>query len=235
MAIADPDKLELLKNHSKRAFDRSNPETWNKIQGEPKKIKQVREIEDRMQAIRERMVDHIKKHTQNWVAKEVVKIFIEREHLTLEHPMPDWAVNENTQVSCLQEARSRVKVRIQTRLNRIPEIGKRMQSSLINNQEHFSQSQDLKSEVQSIVSRTQAIRAKARKHFIGHKKQWIDKAQQKGYQSPEIDVFKKQRDRLDRIDKAEHRLIHKAFNDHGKSFIQNQQQNLSQEFDQAVG
>lgn len=231
--IINPENLELLKNHSKRAFDRANPKIWKKVQGDLVKVEQIRGIQKRVEKLHENLKEHCEKQKSNWIAKEVVKLYQKREKLTLEHPAPNWIVN--THHSFLKEARYKVHGRINARVKNLSETEYRMVGRVAQGPEYPMKGKDLKTQVHSIVTKTQAIRTKARKHFVDHKKQWINKARQKGSQSPERDVFKKQRDRLDRIDKAEHRLIHKAFNHHGKSFIQTQQQNLSQDFDQAMG
>lgn len=230
MTTTDPEQLELLKNHSKREFDRVNPEIWNKVKGNPEKIEQAMAIQDRMSAIKERLHNHCKKHRTNWVAQEVVKIFTERERLNLEHPAPNWA--PNPQISYLEEARQRVQNRINTRFKRIPEIGKRLQSNFVNDQVNTNET--LKSKVMSIVDRTQEVRDKARIHFARHKDIWIKKAQQRRSQNPQMDVYQKQRERLSRIDKAEHRLIHQAFKEHGRSIAEEKDQTMTQEFNLAM-
>ena len=136
MSITDPDKLKLIKNYLIDSFNKANPEIWQKIQRKPEKIKQARKIQDRVNSIRGRVFEHCKKHAENWVSKETLKVMAERDRLILQHPMPDWAVNDLIQVSCLKEAGNRVQNRIQSRLNRVSEIGKRMHSDLLNNEKN---------------------------------------------------------------------------------------------------
>lgn len=235
MTIANPENLELLKNHSKRAFDRVNPKIWKKIQGDLVKVEQVRGIQKRVETLRKNLKEHCEKHKSNWIAKEVVKLYAKKEKLNLEHPAPSWALNNPVHYSFLKEARYKVQGRINTRMKNLYETKNRMLDRVVKGREYPTNPKDLKSQVHFIVSRTQAIRSKARKHFFKFKDQWTKNASTRGSNSPERDVFKKQRDRLDRIDKVEHRLIHKAFNEQGKSLIQTQQPNLSQDFDQAMG
>ena len=85
-----------------------------------------------------------------------------------------------------------------------------------------------------IVSRSQAVREKAKKHFKNQKQQWIKKGRARGAENPEREVFQKQYQRLSRIDTAERQLIDKAFQEHGQSISQIKDQGVSQEFNQAV-
>ena len=235
MATTDPEKLELLKLHSKRAFENANPAIWKKLQNDPEKIKQVRNIESRARALLKRMKDHIEKHKKNWVAREVVKQFEKDQHFTLEHPIPRWALNQPHNVSYLEDARRLVNGRINNRIWRISQIEQRMKNRLVQGREKTRTDFSLKSEVHYIVGRTQTVRAKARAHFAKHRDKWIENARNRGAESPEREVFQKHYQRLSSIDKAEHRLIHQAFKDHGQSFPQKQERSMTQDFNQAMG
>ena len=235
MTTTNPEKLNKIKGNSLKAFTKANPTIWKKIQGDLVKVEQVRGIQERAENLRENLKEHCEKQKCSWIAKEVVKLYAKREKLTLEHPAPSWAVNTPVHHSFLKEARYKVQGRINTRMKNLSETEHRMLGRVVKGPEYPTSPKDLKSQVHFIVGRTQVIRSKARKHFSRFKNQWIENAGIRGSKSPERDVFKKQRQRLDRIDKAEHRLIHKTFNKHGKSFIQTQQQNLNQDFNQAMG
>ena len=235
MAVNDPEKLELLKQHSKRALEQVNPEIWKNLQNDLEKIKQARHIENRARALRERLKEHIEKHKKNWVAREVVKQFEKDQHLTLEHPIPSWALNQSSNVSYLEEARKKVNSRIKSRLKRISQIEQRMKNRLVQAQEKRRAEFSLKSEVHYIVGRTQNIRARARAHFAKNRDNWIENVRNKGSESPEKEVFQRHHQRLSNIDKAEHRLIHQAFKEHGQSLPETQKRSLTQDFNQAMG
>ena len=235
MTTNDPEKLELLKQHSKRAFENANPEIWKKLQNDPEKIKQARNIENRARALHNRLKEHIEKHRKNWVAREVVKQFEKAQHLTLEHPIPEWALNQPNNVSSVEEARRKVNGRINNRILQISQIEQRMKNRLVQDQEKRRADFSLKSEVHYIIGRTQVARAKARLHFANHRDKWIENARNRGAKSPEREVFQKHYQRLSNIDKAEHRLIHEAFKDHGQSIPHTQKQSMTQDFNQAMG
>lgn len=235
MTTNDPEKLELLKQHSKRAFENANPEIWKKLQRAPEKIQQARDIEDRAKNLRLKLTRHYKKHRKNWVAREVLKQFEKDQHLNFEHPVPKWALNQPNQISYIEEARRLVYGRFRNRLIQISRMEQRMKAQLVFGKEKTQNPTDLKSKIHDIVGRTQSVRAKSRKHFSRHKDQWIKRGREKGSQNPEREVFKKQHERLSRIDKAEHRLIHQAFKDHGQSLPQTQKPSLNHDFNQAMG
>ncbi|MFQ5716161.1 MAG: hypothetical protein ACE5GQ_03565 [Nitrospinales bacterium] len=133
-------------------------------------------------------------------------------------------------MSYTEEARKKVQNRITNRMNRISEIKQRMQNRLAFGHDENQNPTNLKSKVIFIVNRAQSIRAKSRQHFSRHKDQWIKTAQERGSRNPEREIFKRQRNRLSRIDKAEHRLIHDAFKEHGQSLPQPRKQNITHEF-----
>ncbi len=234
MTTNDSKNLEILKHHSKRAFDNANPEIWKKIQGDLNKIKQEINIESRAKALRLKLIQHCKKHRKTWVAKEVLKQFEKDQLPVLNHPAPKWALNQPNNISYIEEARRRVNDRIRNRLEQLSKTEQKMKLQLVSGRERIQKPTDLKSKVHAIVNRTQSIRTKSRKHFFQHKEQWIKSAQDKESKNPERDVFKKQRERLARIDTAEHRLINEVFKDHGQSLPQTQKPSITQDFNQAM-
>ncbi len=247
MTTTDPEKLEQLKHHTQKAFALANPQNWNKVRDDIQYIEQSKKLKDRGQAIRKRFADHSKKHRSNWVAKETVKIFNEYQKPILNHPKPNWALDQPANISLMKEARRRVHFRIENRIKRIGQIEDNLQKRLLQNPEsHRQKTPDnkqpifnrktlhLKSDVQMLVSRTQKVRNQAREHFNRHMKEWIDRARQRGSENPERDIFQKQLERLSRIDKAEHRLIHQPFKEHGRSIPQFKDKSMTQDFNLAM-
>ena len=144
MTTNNPEKLELLKQHSKRAFENANPEIWKKIQGDLSKIKQARNIESRARALRLKLIQHCKKHRRNWVGREVLKRFEKDQLPALDHPAPKWALNQPNNISYIEEARRRVHSRIRNRLNRLSKIEQRMKLQLMVGKERIQKPTDLK-------------------------------------------------------------------------------------------
>jgi len=247
MRKENPEKLQSLKHHSKKAFEKMNPEFMKNVQGDAEKIRQVREVQERAEMIRKQLATHCKKHRSEWVAKETLKVFDEHQKPTLKYPKPNWALDQPANISYTEIARKRVQLRIQGRIKQIGEIERNMQLRITRNAEVAQSLQSgseenihknsfyLKSDVHLIVARTQMVRAKANAHFANHRDQWIENARKQGAISPERDVFQKQNQRLFRINQAEHRLIHQTFKDHGQSMPQEQTPTIKRDFDQTMG
>ncbi|MGF1463691.1 MAG: hypothetical protein ACFB2Z_11110 [Maricaulaceae bacterium] len=73
----------------------------------------------------------------------------------------------------------------------------------------------LKRDAHAVLNRTQKVRKRAEIHFSRMRKHFIADAEAKGSETPVKDVYQNKNQRMVRIDKAEHRLLDKAFKRHG--------------------
>jgi HD-GYP domain-containing protein (c-di-GMP phosphodiesterase class II) len=133
MTTTNPEELKKLQQRYQKAFDRSNPKFLQNIQGDEKKLKAVREIGERSQVIQKHLAEHCRKHRSQWVARETVKVFEENQNPVMNHPKPNWVLEEAVNVSYIEEARKRVNQRIQTRIIGVGNIGRNMQSNMTKN------------------------------------------------------------------------------------------------------
>ena len=190
MSITNKRKLKNLSDKVKTAFAKANPDWLKRVQGNEKAIRAVRQLEDRTQTLEKTMHMHCQKHKQQWIAKETVKVWEEREQANLNHPTPLWG-GEPIHNSCLQEARQRIHWRIKGRIQRIRSISQRMHNNLITRNEKSYTRDTLRIQIHYLINRTRSVKAKARKHFKQNKKQWLKNAQQQGNKKPEHTIYKR--------------------------------------------
>ena len=234
MITIDGKWLEEREGQAKEAFERANPDFWNMVQGDPSKIALTKRIDERVKSIRLRMQTHIHKHRQKWISREAVKVFEERNQSALEHPRPSWVNDLPGNVSYLEESRRRVQSRIQQRMQRINAAGERVQTRLIEDQKTPKLVPELQSEVLKIVERTQEMRKTANRHFNMHRDRWMSHARDRGSDNPEQGIYARHRQRMDRINNAEHNLIHCVFKGHGQSLPEQKEHIFARAFNQAL-
>jgi hypothetical protein len=229
-----PHRLDEIKGKAKAAFAKANPEIWKKIQGDPEKIQQAKEIRERARYIRLRMKTHIYKNRQTWVSQEAVRILEEHGRQILKYPRPSWALDRPFGVSYLEEARRRVQSRNQMRMQRINTAEDRMKLAVIQAQESGRRAPDLESRVLKIVSRAQELRANAKKEFRLNRNRWLHEARERGANNPERAVFTRQRDRMAQIDQDEQKQIRQAFKAHGQALPERQEKALVRDFNHSM-
>lgn len=230
-----PHRLDEIQGQAQKAFARANPEIWNKIQGDPTKIGQVAEIQTRTHVIIQRFRSHVKRHRQNWVIREMDKIFEERERQGLDYFAPGWALDQPVHESYIETARLRVEQCIQGRLTRITEAGKTMQARIADRRVFTPADKTLGKKVNRAIGRTQKVRDKARAHYRMNRDLWIQKAIERGSKSPMRDVTQRQQERMNHINEAGERLMYQVFKEHGQTLPQQKEKTHTQDFAQSMG
>lgn len=236
MPHRQPESLRIA-GQAKQAFEEANPAIWNKIQGQPVIIQEVKNIHDRTETLMQRMQDHVDQHRQNWVGREAVRLLEEHGGRSVDAPRPSWVSDIPVNFSFLQEARRRVQLRIDGRMGRIAEAGKRMEAQVATDRvparDHGPRDPVLRQEVQTIINRTQIARNKARSHYAKHRDGWLKNAVGRGSDNPKMEVFHGQQARMQRIDRAGDRLIRDLFQDHNRTLPKSKDTALVQDFSRA--
>ena len=232
MSITNERKLKDLSDKVKTAFTKANPNWLKRVQGNEKAISAARQLEDRTKTLEETMHTHCQKHKQQWIAKETVKVWEEREQVNLDHLTPLWGGEPNHN-SYLQEARQRIHRRIKGRMRRIRSISQQMQSNLlIEHQPDMTYT--LRIQLHYIKNRARNVREKAKDHFTRNKNQWIENAHRKGDRKPERTVFKRLNQRINRIKTAQKNMLRNAYEKHKHPVPEKyQQQTLTQDYNQS--
>ncbi len=233
--VLQPHRLDEIRGQAKEAFARANPEIWKKVQGDPTKVGQVIEIQTRTHTMTQRFRDHVKRHRQNWVSREVVKIFEERERHGLDYFAPGWALNQPVHESYIETARLRVEQRIQGRLTRIAEAGKTMQARIADRRVFTPANKMLGKKVNRAIRRTQEVRDKAQAHYRRSRDLWIQKAIERGSKSPMRDVAQRQQERMNHINEAGERLMYQVFKEHNRALPRQKEKTHTQDFIQTMG
>ncbi len=238
MSITNKRKLKNLSDKVKAAFAKANPDWLKRVQGNEKAIRAVRQLEDRTQTLEKTMHMHCQKHKQQWIAKETVKVWEEREQANLNHPTPLWG-GEPIHNSCLQEARQRIHWRIKGRMQHIRSIAQQMHRNLLIKHQKVSRQKPnmtytLLIQLHYIKNRARNVREKAKNHFTRNKKQWIKNARKQGKKKPERAVYKRLNQRMNKIKTARKNMLRNVYERHRHPVPEKyQQQTLTQSYNRS--
>ena len=238
MSITNKRKLKNLSDKVKTAFAKANPAIWGQTKNNPNVVEKLRKIEDRIQTLSDKIYAHCQKHKQQWIAKETLKVWEEREQANLDHPTPLWG-GEPIHNSCLQEARQRIHWRIKGRMQRIRSIAQQMQRNLLIKHQKVSRQKPnmtymLLIQLHYIKNRARNVREKAKNHFTRNKKQWIKNARKQGKKKPERAVYKRLNQRMNKIKTARKNMLRNVYERHRHPVPEKyQQQTLTQSYNRS--
>ncbi len=144
MTSTNSKKLETIKHQAKSNFEKSNPKIWGEFVGDADAIAKARNVEERALVIRKNLAAHCKKHRANWVSREAVKVYEERQQRNkYPAPRPSWASPHQNIQPIMEEARNRVQQRIQNRIKRVGEIERSMKVKIAQTMDSRRQRQSL--------------------------------------------------------------------------------------------
>ncbi len=197
-------------------FNRKNPDVVHKFIGKPQALEELRKLNDRIAKIKEKQTIHCLSNRSRWISLEAARVWQERRDENYPKPTPPNG-GDMYVVSCLEEARQRVSLRIEARQKALKNTGIHMQKQLLDYHHPKKNKKHLLQDIQVIIHRSSRIQNTARKYFERDKQKWLKAARNKRMRSPVKDqmIYEKFQTRLDRISKAKENEIHKAYERHG--------------------
>lgn len=206
----------------KQTFEAIDLPQLKAIQNDPQKLASVREADDWARKAHKELAEQVKAHRAEWVAKESDAVWLEREKNTLEFNPPIEAGD------IMEESRRRVTLRIQAASKQIDTIRKNRIAELTQTGPQHAQAKEgsaetqrrepahpLKKDIHALADRKTSVRLKSEFHFRKHREAWIAAAQDRGVAHPVREIYARQDDRIRRIERAEHRMMDRLFEEHG--------------------
>ena len=208
----------------KKSFESAEPASFRDHGGNGEIFSEIEDVERWAKRERLRVDHHIRERQAQWLNETRQQVALERQtpSLTLDPPnMPKKPIE--------QEAQERVSRKIQglmaeveaERARRIEDITQLPHATHTHAPKAVAEKQirepahPLKKETHAIVDRAQKVRLRANIHFNKMRSLFIADAEASGSETPVKDVYSNKNQRMKRIDKAEHRLLDKAFKRHG--------------------
>lgn len=203
--MADVIDPNLSWSNLKASFEAVDPEVYKQVQNPAETFKSLRDIDDWASHAKQSFTDEIKTNRPEWVAREVDKVWLERENMApeLKPPLPDKSLS--------QEARERVDRRIEGVFQGIDQHRQTERQRVLSDPEYKpSQSQEqtrahpLSKDTHKAMDKSWHKLDEDFDRFL--QDAGIDR------KAPEAQAFK---DKMEYQRKAQHRDVGRAFNTHG--------------------
>ncbi|MEO1149648.1 MAG: hypothetical protein AAFW83_01540 [Pseudomonadota bacterium] len=208
----------------KKSFESAEPASFRDHGGNGEIFSRIEEVERWAKDERLHIAKTVHENRERWLNETRQQVALERQtpSLTLDPPnMPKKPIE--------QEAQERVSRKVQGLMAEVEaERGRRIEDitqlphaththapKAVAEKQTREPAHPLKKETHAIVDRAQKVRLRANIHFNKMRSLFIADAEASGSETPVKDVYSNKNQRMKRIDKAEHRLLDKAFKRHG--------------------
>ncbi|WP_022694706.1 hypothetical protein [Ponticaulis koreensis] len=199
--MSDAIGSDLSWSNLKSSFEAVDPELYKTVQNPAETFQSIREIDEWASDERARFSDTTKANRTEWVAREVDKVWLERENMApeLKPPLPDKSLS--------QEARERVDRRIEGVYLQIEQHRKAEHQRVLNNPERSVDERKAPTQAHPLSKATHA-------EIDASRERLLKEAQAIFGAGEKLDHF---RTREAELRTQHHKDVGRAFNEHGIS------------------